>query len=89
MKVSRRVQNYCQWQIDISICRYSYIVVKEFSLCHLKSFHSDIILVRNKYYDRVNPVYKGHSMQPENVAFIYRVKLYALFITRRKQNFPL
>jgi len=77
MKASRRVQNYCQWQIDISICRYSYIVVKEFSLCHLKSFHSDIILVHNKYYDRVNPVYKGHSI----VCIIhYKEKTKLLFI---------
>jgi hypothetical protein len=28
----------------------------------------------------VKPVYKGHSKEPENVVFIYRLKLYAPFI---------
>ena len=26
----------------------------------------------------VKPVYKGHSREPENVSFIYRLKLYSL-----------
>jgi hypothetical protein len=28
----------------------------------------------------VKPVYKGHSREPKNVPFIYRLKLYALYI---------
>ena len=28
----------------------------------------------------IKPVYKGHLKEPENVPFIYRLKLYALFM---------
>ena len=33
-------------------------------------------------FNTVKPVYKGHSREPENeqLLFIYRLKLYALFI---------
>ena len=33
----------------------------------------------------VKPVYKGHSREPENVPFIYRLKLYGLFINGKNQ----
>ena len=31
---------------------------------------------RPKYVDTVKPVYKGHSREPENVAFMSRCPLY-------------
>ena len=31
-------------------------------------------------YHTVKPVYKGHYWEPKNVPFIYRLKLYPLFI---------
>jgi len=40
----------------------------------------------------VKPVYKGHSMEPVNVAFyeqlsfIYRLRLYALFINGKNET---
>ena len=40
----------------------------------------------------VNPVYKGHTREPENVAFIscslyiYRLRLYALFINGKNET---
>jgi hypothetical protein len=36
----------------------------------------------------VNPVYKGHSREPENVAFMSScpLKLYALFINGKIEN---
>jgi hypothetical protein len=34
----------------------------------------------------VKPVYKGHSREAENVAFIYRLKLYALFINETNET---
>ena len=34
----------------------------------------------------VKPVYKGHSMEPENVAFIYRLNLYALIIIGQNET---
>ena len=34
----------------------------------------------------VKLVYKGHSKDPENVAFIYRLKLYAIFIDRKNET---
>jgi hypothetical protein len=33
-----------------------------------------------------NPVCKGHSREPENVAFIYRLKLYALYINGKNET---
>jgi len=36
--------------------------------------------------DTVKPVYKGHSREPANVAFIYRLKLYALFISWKNKT---
>jgi hypothetical protein len=32
------------------------------------------------------PVYKGHSREPENMLFIYRLKLYALFINEKNET---
>ena len=34
----------------------------------------------------VKSVYKGHSREPENVPFIYRLKLYALFINGKNRT---
>jgi len=34
----------------------------------------------------VKPVYKGHSREPENVPFIYRLKLNALFINGENET---
>jgi len=34
----------------------------------------------------VKPVYKGHSREPDNVPFIYRLKLYALFINGENED---
>jgi hypothetical protein len=33
----------------------------------------------------VNPVYRGHSMESENVAIIYRLRLYAIFINWKNE----
>ena len=33
----------------------------------------------------VKPVYKGHSREAENVLFIYRFKLYLLFINEKHE----
>jgi hypothetical protein len=33
----------------------------------------------------VKPVYKGHSREPKNVPFIYRLKLYALYINEENE----
>jgi hypothetical protein len=40
----------------------------------------------NKEKCTVKPVYKGHSREPENVVFIYRLKLYALFINEKNET---
>ena len=42
-------------------------------------------------FDILNPytvklVYTGHSREPENVTFIYRLKLYALFINEKNET---
>ena len=41
-----------------------------------------LVLFKNgvKTHNTVKPVYTGHSRQPENVPFIHRLKLNALFI---------
>ena len=33
----------------------------------------------------VKPIYKGHSREPENVPFIYRLKLYALLMNGQNE----
>ena len=40
--------------------------------------------VKKKVYI-VNPVYRGHSMESENVAIIYRLRLYAIFINWKNE----
>jgi len=39
------------------------------------------------YCTVVKPVYKGHSREPENVPFMYRLNLYALFINGKHETF--
>ena len=34
----------------------------------------------------VKPLYKGHSREPRNVSFTYRLKLYALFIKSKNET---
>jgi hypothetical protein len=34
----------------------------------------------------VKPVFKGHSREPEQLPFIYRLRLYALFINGENEN---
>ena len=34
---------------------------------------------------KVKPVYNGQSREPENVPFIYRLKLYSLFINGKNE----
>jgi hypothetical protein len=36
----------------------------------------------------VKPVHKGYSRKPENLVFIYRLKLYALFINGKNETAP-
>ena len=39
-----------------------------------------------KHHKPTKPVYKGHSREPENVPFLYRLKLYALFINGKNET---
>ena len=44
-----------------------------------------VFLCGSKIQDTVKPVYKGHHRELENVTFIYRLKLYALFVNEKKK----
>jgi hypothetical protein len=70
------------WYLDYTVSIWLLIYNNSFRF-HI--YHPTCIILAQC---TVKPVYKGHYREPENVAFIYRLKLYALLING-KNSFSL